>query len=197
MLFEGKNKKAMTYIKMEGHHLNPAKCVAFFSSIVAIGFLIGFIVMLATHQPTISACPTRSPCPTNTDVNLPDIQENNIVIEDATTSIKISETISQSESINSQPNITRTIIPVEPEVIDCHDPVDAFWLGAWLVGWLVFFEISFICMEQPDCCDFAFWGAILVTFLIGLFLILFCISNYYTPTYCNEALLRTADDAAT
>jgi hypothetical protein len=78
--------------------------------------------MLATHQPTISR-PTRSPCPTNTDVNLPDIQENNIVIEDATTSITISKTFSQSESINSQPIITRTIIPVEPEVIiDAIDP---------------------------------------------------------------------------
>jgi hypothetical protein len=107
---------------MEVHrpHLNPAKCVAFFSSLVAIGLLIGFTVMLATHQPTIS-CPNRSPCPTNTDVNLPEYSENDIVIEDATTSITISEIFTQPESINSKPG--RTIIPVEPEVvIDAIDP---------------------------------------------------------------------------
>jgi hypothetical protein len=34
--------------------------------------------------------------------NLPDFSENNIVIEDATTLITISETFSQPESINSQ-----------------------------------------------------------------------------------------------
>jgi hypothetical protein len=105
---------------MEGHTLNPAKCVAFFSSLVAIGFLIGFTVMLATYQPTKS-CPTRSPCPTNTDVNLPEYSENEIVIEDATTSITISDIFTQPESINSKPG--RTIIPVEPEVvIDAIDP---------------------------------------------------------------------------
>ncbi|EFX59911.1 hypothetical protein DAPPUDRAFT_126287, partial [Daphnia pulex] len=71
--------------------------------------------------PTIS-CPTRSPCPTNTDVNLPDFSENDIVIKDATTSITISDTFSQPESINSKPEITRTIISVEPEVIDAIDP---------------------------------------------------------------------------
>jgi hypothetical protein len=36
-------------------------------------------------------------------VNLPDFSENNFVIEDATTLITISETFSQPESINSQP----------------------------------------------------------------------------------------------
>jgi hypothetical protein len=108
---------------MEGQILNPAKCVAFFSGLVATGFLIGFIVMLATHQPTIS-CPTRSPCPTNTDVNLPDFSENDIVIEDATTSITISETFYQPESINSKTEITRTIIPVEPEVVIDAIPLD-------------------------------------------------------------------------
>jgi predicted nucleotide-binding protein (sugar kinase/HSP70/actin superfamily) len=51
-----------------------------------------------------SLCPTTRAQPEvrAQRANLPDFSENNIVIEDATTLITISETFSQPESINSQ-----------------------------------------------------------------------------------------------
>jgi hypothetical protein len=64
----------------------------------------------AKHTPFLSDCfyhtkkqeRTLQQPPNPKSVNLPDFSENNIVIEDATTLITISETFSQPESINSQ-----------------------------------------------------------------------------------------------
>ncbi|EFX66441.1 hypothetical protein DAPPUDRAFT_332209 [Daphnia pulex] len=110
---------------MEGYTLNPAKCVAFFTSLVAVGCIIGLVVMGSTmHQ-----CPTRPPCPTNTDsTQKPDLFEIGVghqtdqqpsfdgnVIEDTTTSITTSETNSQKKFPNPKKIMT---MDIKPNLID-------------------------------------------------------------------------------
>jgi hypothetical protein len=98
---------------MEGHTLNPARCVAFASSLVLLGCLTGLIVMLATMHQCTSLCPTSPdsikqpdvlvnvvaphpeqpiPVPTN-----PDGTTNN-VLEVSITSITTSEIYKQEKS---------------------------------------------------------------------------------------------------
>ncbi|EFX65000.1 hypothetical protein DAPPUDRAFT_265397 [Daphnia pulex] len=112
---------------MEGYHLNPAKCVAFFTSLVALGCMIGLAVMVSTmHQ-----CPARPPCPTNTDsTQKPDLFEIGVghqtdqqpsfdgnVIEDTTTSITTSETHSQKKFPITDPKKIMTM-DIKPNLID-------------------------------------------------------------------------------
>ncbi|EFX65001.1 hypothetical protein DAPPUDRAFT_117653 [Daphnia pulex] len=112
---------------MEGYHLNPAKCVAFFTSLVALGCMIGLAVMVSTmHQ-----CPARPPCPTNTDsTQKPDLFEIGVgnqtdqkpsfdgnVIEDTTTSITTSETHSQKKFPITDPKNIMTM-DIKPNLID-------------------------------------------------------------------------------
>ncbi|EFX76984.1 hypothetical protein DAPPUDRAFT_106592 [Daphnia pulex] len=88
---------------MEGYHLNPAKCFAFFSVLVALGCIIGFAAMATMHH-----CPARSPCTTTDSTQKPDLFENGVghqtdqqpsfdgnIIED--TAITTSETYSKEK----------------------------------------------------------------------------------------------------
>ncbi|EFX65002.1 hypothetical protein DAPPUDRAFT_117652 [Daphnia pulex] len=113
---------------MEGYHLNPAKCVAFFTSLVALGCMIGLAVMVSTMH----HCPARPPCPTtdSTQQQQPDLFENRIghqtlkqpsfygnVIEDTTTSITTSETHSQKKSPITDPKKIMTM-DIKPNLND-------------------------------------------------------------------------------
>jgi hypothetical protein len=115
--------------KMEGHHLNPAKCVAFVSWLVAFGCLIGVTKMWLAIPNTNTM--KRCPCPTmdtsphysseNDDTHQTDqslFDGTNNVIEDKTTSITFSETFYQTESKNSNPKITRTNIVDSSVIVD-------------------------------------------------------------------------------
>ncbi|EFX66422.1 hypothetical protein DAPPUDRAFT_263217 [Daphnia pulex] len=109
---------------MEGYTLNPAKCVAFFTSLVAVCFMIGLAVMVSTmHQ-----CPARPPCPTTGSTQKPDLFEIGVghqtdqqpsfdgnVIEDTTTSITTSETNSQKKFPNPKKIMT---MDIKPNLID-------------------------------------------------------------------------------
>jgi len=117
---------------MEGHHLNPAKCVAFVSWLVAFGCLIGVTTMwLAipnTNTMKTCSCPTMDTSPhyssENDDTHQTDqslFDGTNNVSEDKTTSMTSVETYRESK--NSHPRVINTkAIEASNHEANTYDP---------------------------------------------------------------------------